>query len=93
MFLGIKMKPTGEEWRAGTRGFEWKQGAPEPSRPAMHGGAKHIRSDIGPEVTANELRAWLGRVGASTLSIEPGSPWENGYAGERLRRELPLSLP
>ena len=47
---------------------------------AMRGVPKHIRSDIGPEFIANDLRAWLGRVGVSTLYIEPGSPWENGYA-------------
>ena len=47
---------------------------------AMRGVPKHIRSDNGPEFTANELLAWLGRVGVSTLSIEPGSPWENGFA-------------
>ncbi len=47
---------------------------------AMRGVPKHIRSDNGPEFIANELRTWLDRVGVSTLSIEPGSPWENGYA-------------
>jgi len=47
---------------------------------AMRGVPKHIRSDNGPEFIANDLRAWLGRVGVSTLYIEPGSPWENGYA-------------
>ena len=25
------------------------------------------------------MRAWLARVGVSTLFIEPGSPWENGH--------------
>jgi len=25
------------------------------------------------------VREWLGRVGAKTLYIEPGSPWESGY--------------
>ena len=39
----------------------------------------HIRSDNGPEFTARAVREWLGRVGARTLYIEPGSPWENGY--------------
>ncbi len=39
----------------------------------------HIRSDNGPEFTAKTVREWLGRVGVSTLFIEPGSPWENGY--------------
>ena len=39
----------------------------------------HIRSDNGPEFTARAVRDWLGRVGVTTLYIEPGSPWENGY--------------
>ena len=39
----------------------------------------HIRSDNGPEFTAKAVRGWLGRVGVTTLFIEPGSPWENGY--------------
>jgi transposase InsO family protein len=40
---------------------------------------EHIRSDNGPEFTAKAVRDWLGRVGVTTLYIEPGSPWENGY--------------
>ncbi len=59
---------------------------------AMRGVPKHIRSDNGPEFVANELRAWLGRVGVSTPSIEPGSPWENRYAESfhsRFRDERP----
>ena len=39
----------------------------------------HIRSDNGSEFTAHAVRDWIGRVGAKTLYIEPGSPWENGY--------------
>jgi len=39
----------------------------------------HIRSDNGSEFTAKRVREWLERVGLKTLSIEPGSPWENGY--------------
>ena len=52
---------------------------------------EHIRSDKGPEFTARAVRAWLGRVGAKTLYIEPGSPWENGYVESfngKLRDEL-----
>jgi len=45
----------------------------------VRGVPKHIRSDNGPEFTAGALRAWLQAVGARTLYIEPGSPWENGY--------------
>jgi len=40
---------------------------------------EHIRSDNGPEFTARAVREWLGRVGVTTLYIEPGSPWEDGY--------------
>lgn len=40
---------------------------------------EYIRSDNGPEFVAAELRAWLFKLGVSTLFIEPGSPWENGY--------------
>lgn len=51
----------------------------------------HIRSDNGPEFTADVLRGWLGRLGVKTLFIEPGSPWENGYIESfngKLRDEL-----
>lgn len=41
---------------------------------------KYIRSDNGPEFTAKIVRNWLDRLGVGTLFIEPGSPWENGYA-------------
>jgi transposase InsO family protein len=39
----------------------------------------NIRSDNGPEFTAKAVRKWLRRLGVTTLFIEPGSPWENGY--------------
>jgi putative transposase len=51
----------------------------------------HIRSDNGPEFTAEAVRTWLGRIGVGTLFIEPGSPWENGYCESfngKLRDEL-----
>jgi len=57
----------------------------------QHGPPDHIRSDNGPEFTANAVRAWLGRVGVKTLFIEPGSPWENGYNesfNSKLRDEI-----
>ena len=38
-----------------------------------------IETFNGPECVAQKLRQWLSAVGAKTLSIEPGSPWENGY--------------
>jgi transposase InsO family protein len=52
---------------------------------------EYIRSDNGPEFTAKVVRKWLGRLGVTTLFIEPGSPWENGYVesfNARLRDEL-----
>ncbi|KKN16516.1 hypothetical protein LCGC14_0975060 [marine sediment metagenome] len=33
----------------------------------------------GPKFTAKVVRDWLAGMGVSTLFIEPGSPWENGY--------------
>lgn len=49
---------------------------------------------------ARTLRRWLGRVGAGTRYITPGSPWENGYCesfhgklrDEPLNRELFYTL-
>ena len=58
---------------------------------AMRGVPKCIRSDNGPELTAHELQRWLKQVEVETLYIEPGSPWENGYAESffsRLRDEF-----
>ena len=53
--------------------------------------AQAIRSDNGPEFVAAAIRRWLGQVDVETLYIEPGSPWENGYAESfhsRLRDEF-----
>ena len=40
---------------------------------------EHLLSDNGPEFVAKDLRKWLAKIGAKTLYIEPGSPWENGF--------------
>jgi len=50
-----------------------------------------IRSDNGPEFIASSLGEWLERACVETLYVEPGAPWENGYAEAfhgRLRDEL-----
>jgi len=55
------------------------------------GTPEYIRSDNGSEFTANRLRKWLKDVEVSTLYIEPGSPWENGYIesfNSRMRDEF-----
>ena len=51
----------------------------------------YIRSDNGPEFTAEALREWLAKLDVKTLFIAPGSPWENGYNESfngKLRDEL-----
>lgn len=47
---------------------------------AIRGVPRCIRSDNGPEFIAQAVRQWLELVSVETLYIEPGSPWENGYA-------------
>jgi putative transposase len=51
----------------------------------------HIRSDNGPEFIARAIRAWTAAAGLGTLYVEPGAPWENGYAesfNSKVRDEL-----
>lgn len=60
----------------------------------------HLRSDNGSEFANQKIRTWLNELGAKTLFIEPGSPWENGYIesfngklrDELLNREIFYSL-
>lgn len=47
---------------------------------AMRGVPRCIRSDNGPEFIAHSIRDWFKRLEIEALYIEPGSPWENGYA-------------
>jgi transposase InsO family protein len=57
----------------------------------IRGVPRHIRCDNGPEFIARALRNWLQLAGVETMYIEPGSPWQNGYAESfhsRLRDEL-----
>lgn len=44
------------------------------------GAPRQIRSDNGPEFIAEALKGWLKRAKVETLYVEPGSPWQNGYA-------------
>ena len=56
-----------------------------------HGAPEYIRSDNGPEFTAKKLIKWLATAGITTMFIEPGSPWENGYCesfNARMRNEF-----
>jgi transposase InsO family protein len=58
---------------------------------SQRGSPEYIRSDNGPEFIAQAIRGWLAHRKVKTLYIEPGSPWENGYAEaflSRLRDEL-----
>ena len=66
----------------------------------QHGAPQYLRSDNGAEFSATAVRAWLQQVAVTTLYIEPGSPWENGYnesfngklRDELLAREIFFSL-
>jgi transposase InsO family protein len=52
---------------------------------------KEIRSDNGPEFIAQAIQEWLRKLKIQTLYIEPGAPWQNGYAESfhsRLRDEF-----
>ena len=55
------------------------------------GAPRHIRSDNGPEFIAQAIRSWTAQAGLETLYIEPGAPWQNGYAesfNSKVRDEL-----
>ena len=57
----------------------------------LRGVPAHVRSDNGPEFVATAVRDWIKAVGARTVHIEPGSPWENGFCesfNSKLRDEL-----
>lgn len=58
---------------------------------AERGAPVYVRSDNGPEFVAGALKHWLSSNRISTLYIEPGSPWQNGYIESfngKLRDEL-----
>ncbi|MCC6545658.1 transposase family protein [Candidatus Sumerlaeota bacterium] len=58
---------------------------------AERGAPKHLRSDNGPEFIAQALRGFLKESNIGTLYIEPGSPWQNGFAesfNARVKDEL-----
>ena len=47
---------------------------------ANRGVPKCIRSDNGPEFISKSIQRWLKQLSIDPLYIQPGSPWENGYA-------------
>jgi putative transposase len=50
-----------------------------------------IRRDNGSELIAHALKRWDKRSGTTTAYIEPGSPWQNGFAesfNSRVRDEI-----
>jgi transposase InsO family protein len=58
---------------------------------AIRGVPKHIRSDNGPEFIAGAIKRHLAVTEVGALYIEPGAPWENGFAESfngKLRDEL-----
>lgn len=56
----------------------------------QQGTPEFIRSDNGPEFIAKIIQRWLKDNGIKTIYIDPGCPWQNGYAesfNSRFRRE------
>jgi putative transposase len=56
----------------------------------QHGAPQYLRSDNGPEFVAQAVQRWLQTQQVQTLYIEPGCPWQNGFAESfhsRLRDE------
>jgi putative transposase len=45
----------------------------------LYGKPQFIRSDNGPEFTANAVKEWLKEQEIGPSFIEPGSPWQNAY--------------
>jgi putative transposase len=45
-----------------------------------HGAPQYLRSDNGPEFVSKAVREWLEQQGVQTAYIEPGCPWQNGFA-------------
>ena len=57
---------------------------------ASNGAPEYIRSDNGPEFIARAIQDWLSENQIKTIYIDPGCPWQNGYAesfNSRLRGE------
>ena len=46
---------------------------------AWRGRPEFLRSDNGPEFIAQALMEWLEKIGAGTIHIEPGKPWQNAF--------------
>ncbi|PTY00726.1 IS3 family transposase [Spartobacteria bacterium LR76] len=46
----------------------------------QHGTPRYIRSDNGPEFIAKSIQQWLAEHQIKTIYIDPGCPWQNGYA-------------
>jgi putative transposase len=67
---------------------------------AEQGAPQYIRSDNGPEFIAKAIQKWLAQNKIKTIYIDPGCPWQNGFAEsfngrfreECLNRELLYTL-
>ena len=46
----------------------------------LHGPPAFVRSDNGPEFIAHDLTLWLAGQDIRARYIEPGKPWQNGFA-------------
>ena len=74
--------------RPGHQGLRRASPAAESDRRAW--APECIHSDNGPEFIAKVIERWLKENGIKTLYIDPGCPWQNGYAesfNSRFREE------
>ena len=58
---------------------------------SLHGHPRFIRMDNGPEMTCNAVADWCRFSPTASVSIEPGSPWQNAFVESfngKLRDEL-----
>ena len=71
----------GNAWQSWSPGGcdRWRYSRLLAQRFVTHCVPAHLRSDNGPECTAELIRLWLATLQVQTLFIEPGSPWEHGY--------------
>ncbi len=46
----------------------------------QHGAPEYLRSDNGSEFIAKIVQQWLAEQQIKTIYIDPGSPWQNGFA-------------
>src|SRR5688572_5706305 len=58
----------------------WDVSSKNTEHRSIYGAPQYLRSDNGPEFVSKAVREWLQERGVQTAYIEPGCPWQNGFA-------------